>query len=195
MLTPAAAPRLTTPREPRRAEERRVRPKAAAQTNTKMIAQIVGGSVASLAVIFGIVWFATRGSTDSNQEASVGGGGPVRTQTPTAAGNPIAIPPELASQYFERNVVVEFTVRKTGRATTTTRFFLNSKGDLSAVDNFTVTFTGEVFDQLRARGMVDLDDYFLSKTVRVTGMVTKYGGRFQIQISDANQLQFVSKRS
>jgi hypothetical protein len=161
-----------------------------------MILQIVGGSMASLAVVFGIVWLATRNSSSSSHSSADASRGTTAVSVvPNAApGSLDVIPPERAGSYFEKNCTVEFTVRKTGRATTAVRFFLNSKTDLSAPDNFTVTFTGEVFDQFRMKGMTELDSYFISKTIRVSGKVTKYAGRMQMEIRDANQIQFVGSR-
>jgi hypothetical protein len=147
-------------------------------------------------MIFGLIWAFTR-KPDSDHATPP----PVATQSPNFSSSPAAtvtapgvIRPENAENYFDKQVTVEMKVVKTGRANTTARFFLNSKVDLSAMDNLTITFTAEVFDQLRARGMTDLDSYFLSKTIRVTGTVSRYGGRYQIQVHDANQIAFVSPR-
>jgi serine/threonine protein kinase len=195
-LPASAALKITAPRSHRDSDRRRPRRKSADAGKAKMIAAIVGGSVLSLSIIFGLVWAFTRKSDlhDSTYPPPVGTQTPSYPPSPATATAPGVIRPENAENYFEKQVTVEMKVAKTGRANTTARFFLNSKTDLSAMDNLTITFTADVFDQFKARGMTDLDSYFLSKTIRVTGTVSRYSGRYQIQVHDANQITFVSPR-
>lgn len=196
---PPSATKLTAPRSNRDSDRRRPRPKPADSGKGKMIAAIVGGSFLSLALIFGIVWAFTRKSeskpSDTPSPFAVAPSPGAANSPPSAAAMAAGvIPPEKAGEFFEKRATVEMKVVKTGRATTTARFFLNSRTDLSAQDNFTVTFTAEVFDQLKAKGMSDLDSFFLSQTIRVTGTVTRYAGRLQIQVQDVNQIAFVPPR-
>jgi DNA/RNA endonuclease YhcR with UshA esterase domain len=69
--------------------------------------------------------------------------------------------------------------------------------DYRLKDNFTVTFTGEVAEQLKAqakaKGFDSLEAYFENKIVRVTGTVTEFRNTPQIELDDASQIQVGSK--
>jgi serine/threonine protein kinase len=192
MLTPAAAPKLTAAREARRAEERRPRPKPASATNTKMILQIVGGSLASLAVIFGLVWAFTGKSESTPSDNLPSSSLPTSQTSPRQATGAKYILADQAKDHLGQYCVVELVVRKTGD-NGSGRYFLNSLEDYRSPSCFTVTFVTPVFDELKRRGMRDLNSYFLSRTIRVTGTVTKYTNKdgtvsVQIDVKSVDQI-------
>jgi DNA/RNA endonuclease YhcR with UshA esterase domain len=90
---------------------------------------------------------------------------------------------------------MELTVQNFSKATSTDRYYLNTKANYRDEDNFTVTFTKPVFDQLRARNITDPRLYFEQRTVRVTGVVTEFRGRLQIEIDDLSQIELIDTKS
>jgi len=101
------------------------------------------------------------------------------------------VPPEKAAQYLHQRCTVEMKVMYVGKATTTDRYFLNSKVTFRDNDNFTITFTKAVIDQLKARGVTDISAHFERRTIRVSGTVTEFQTRPQIEIDDLDRIHFV----
>lgn len=83
-------------------------------------------------------------------------------------------------------------IRRVGKANTADRYFLNSKENYTDADNFTVTFTKKVLDQLAARGIKDLDT-LKNKKIRVTGKIAEYQNRPQIAVDDADAIQVMAR--
>ena len=80
------------------------------------------------------------------------------------------------------------TVASVGKAATTDLYFLNSKVNYRAEDNFSVTFEKRVLDQFAAKGIAGKDG-FVNKTIRVTGKITKYQNKPQIVVEKPDQIQ------
>ena len=111
--------------------------------------------------------------------------------TPIPLSAPVRIRPEAAGQHFGERVIVEFQVKYVGKASTAERYFLNSMRDYRDQSNFTVTFAGAVLNQLKEKGITNVPGHFENKTIRVTGTVTQYSGRPQIEPEDLNQIEMV----
>jgi serine/threonine protein kinase len=152
------------------------------------ILAVAGGGGAAL-VVLGIVlaWLIVGRKSHSSEHVDHGlPVPPVTAPAPTAP-----IPPEQAETHYNQQRTVEMTVMTTGKAVTAERYFLNSK-DRGAPGNFTVTFTRSVFEQLGVKSVADLDAKFKNKRIRVTGTITKYNERPQIEVSTAKQIEIVN---
>lgn len=207
-LTRDVAPNVAASRNQRKPSSRRLRsrPPQSLSGRGKMIAMIVGGSLVSLGMIFGIVW-ATLGKRDHGGVASVTPSSPSLIPPPTTGTPPVAgtqprtskvaqpIRADQAKDHLGEYCLVEITVRRTGK-NQSTRFFLNSLDDFRDPNCFTVTFEKPVLEQLKQRGLVDIESFFLNKTLRVRGIVTKYvnprdnSKSIQIDVDDVGQFQF-----
>ncbi|HEY1381239.1 MAG TPA: protein kinase, partial [Gemmataceae bacterium] len=117
---------------------------------------------------------------------------PVAVQPkPVPAG--AVIPPDQAANYVNQKVTIEMTVLSVGKATSTELYFLNSKANYRAEDNFSVTLDKRVLGQLGAANDQELKAKLKDKTVRVTGVITKYQNRPQIVVDNADQIQVVNR--
>jgi hypothetical protein len=157
-----------------------------------------GGSVA---LIIGILlwWFVIRTPEPA----------PIRPQTGTPPPAPrtkatyplsqqppgSVITPDQAAKYVGQRCTIELTVQNFSKATRSDRYYLNTKANYRDEDNFTVTFTKPVFDQLRVRNVMDPKLYFEQRTIRVTGVVTEFNGRLQIEIDDLSQIELIDTKS
>jgi hypothetical protein len=191
-LPASVAPKLNGARESRPTEHRRPRKRPASNDRTKLIAIIAGGSIASLALIFTIVWAATRKSDAKPQNLPMGAAPPAVTTRPAPTKIATPINADQAKDHLGEYCLVEMTVKRIGKSQT--RYFLNHMEEYKDPRCFTVTFEKAVYDQLQARGMLDVESYFLGKTIRVRGNVTKYKNprdgvvSIQIDVDDANQI-------
>ena len=210
-LPPTVAPRATPARGGPRPSGRRTQ--SAGPSRGKIIAMIAGGSAISLGLIFGIV-YALVGKRDDRALSAAPSAGPyvvvpqaapqlppaapsatLSAQPPRSGSNKVARPirAEEAKNHLGEYCLVEMTVRRTGK-NQSTRFFLNSMEDFRDPNCFTVTFERPVFEQLKARGLTDLDSFFLNRTIKVRGTITKYinprdqSKSIQIEVEDASQI-------
>jgi DNA/RNA endonuclease YhcR with UshA esterase domain len=71
-------------------------------------------------------------------------------------------------------------------------YFLNSKVNYRAEDNFNVTFDKRVLDLLKTKGITSKED-FVNRTVRVTGKITIYLNKPQIVVDSPDQIQIVNR--
>jgi serine/threonine protein kinase len=195
ILPTSAVPKLTAPRESRNGEFRRPRRRPApSNERTKMIAMIAGGSVASLALIFTIVWAASRKPESKPQNLPIGGvtSTPPPTVAPRSGSTRVATPitADQAKDHLGEFCLVEMTVKRIGHSQT--RYFLNHMEEYKDPRCFTVTFEKPVFDQLAARG-INVDS-LTNKVIRVRGTVTKFKNprdgvvSVQIDVDDASQI-------
>jgi hypothetical protein len=97
-----------------------------------------------------------------------------------------------AGKHLTKRVTVEMTVKRVGKDRSGQRFFLNSKQQINAADNFVVTFNKQVMDQFAAKGIPSVDA-FANKVLRVTGTVTEYQNRAQIEVYSPDQIQLINK--
>jgi alkaline phosphatase D len=114
---------------------------------------------------------------------------PARVEGPIGEG---AISPREARGKIGERVTVEFKVQATGASGR--RVFLNSERNRNDEKNFVIVLeTDKVGDRLKQAGIDDPRRYFLQKTVRVTGEVSKYRDQPQIVVTDADQIKVVDK--
>jgi hypothetical protein len=212
-LPPSVAPRVAPARREARTADRRTRAASTGPSRGKIIAMIAGGSAISLGLIFGIVYALVSQRDERAYSAAPGSGSTVVvpqaspqlppavpsaavSAQPTRSGsNKVARPirAEDAKNHLGEYCLVEVTVRRTGK-NQSTRFFLNSMEDFRDPNCFTVTFERPVFEQLKARGLTDLDSFFLNRTIKVRGTITKYinprdqSKSIQIEVEDASQI-------
>jgi hypothetical protein len=184
----------------RRSAKRQPRRPAPAASR-KMLLAGVGGAVVVVGLGGALLWaLSGRGDASSGIRPVDAKPPPPETarkvEPPTLPNNltVAVIPPEKAGEYLQERCTVEMTVRYVGKATTADRWFLNSKEDYRDRTNFTVTFTKPVLDALKARGVDNVSSYFTSRTIRVTGTITEYGNRAQMEIENADQIQVVDPK-
>jgi serine/threonine protein kinase len=165
------------------------------QSRTVLWISLGAGTVVGIAVVAMLVWSIFRHKPSGAPAAPVVAQQQRKavtpTPTPVVQGTPIAIKPEDAGKYANQRVVVEFQVKYVGKASTAERYFLNSLRDYRDQANFTVTFTDKVLSQLKANGVTNIVQHFENKSLRVTGTVTSYMGRPQIELEDIGQLEII----
>jgi serine/threonine protein kinase len=153
-----------------------------------MIFAAAGGGAALLFVGIFIAWLITKRHHNASPQP-----GPL----PQAAVQPKSLPPptspirpEQAGNYYGQQVTVEMKVMGAGKARTAELYFLNSKTNYTAEDNFSVTLDKRVLDQFMAKGITS-KDAFVNKTIRVSGVITKYQNRPQIVVEKVDQIQII----
>jgi serine/threonine protein kinase len=153
------------------------------------------GSVVGIAVVALLVWSIFRSKPAAVPSApSVVQQQPrvvTPTPTPAAQGAPIKIRPEEAGQHLTERAIIEYQVKYVGKASTAERYFLNSLKDYRDQSNFNVTFTEKVVNQLKAKGVTNVPQYFENKSIRVTGTISAYLNRPQIEVDDLSQIEIL----
>ncbi len=91
-----------------------------------------------------------------------------------------------ANQNIGKKVVVEFTIKSTGEATT--RVFLNSQASHKATDNFTVVINSQLFNAVLDRLHLNDRSAFEQKTVLIRGKITTFEGKPQIELVHADDI-------
>jgi serine/threonine protein kinase len=112
-----------------------------------------------------------------------------KASLPAATG---IIPADQAAKFVGRRATVEMKVARAAKASTTERYFLNSKVDFRASDNFTVTFTKAILDQLASKGIAN-EKALENRVVRVTGVIVLYNNLPQIEVNSVDQIQIVGR--
>ena len=142
-----------------------------------------------MTLIFGIIW--AFSGKKSKQESSA-------PETMAAASRPSStklatpITADQAKDHLGEYCLVTMTVKRVGKSQS--RYFLNHMEEYKHPDCFTVTFEKPVYDQLKQRGMGEVDAYFTNKVIRVRGTVTKFKNprdgsvSIQIDVEDVNQI-------
>ncbi len=179
------------PEPPRR---RKVSPEAAGGLSAGMILGAAAGGAGLLILGIVIAWALKSKPhhddnllpTPSNQAAVK----PKPTSTPKP-GVADVIPANLAAKHINERCTVEMQVKRAAKAPTAERYFLNSKQDYRSSENFTVTFTKNVLDQLAPKGIPN-EKALENKTIRVTGLVVLYNNSPQIEVSNGDQIQIVN---
>jgi DNA/RNA endonuclease YhcR with UshA esterase domain len=139
-----------------------------------------------------------RPTASHSPPVQAGSSGIVKPNKAPAAGASGVVTAEKAGQFLNQRITVEMAIRSVGKATTTERYYLNSKASYRDNDNFAITFTRPVIDQLKAQGISDLsgiEAHFKGRTIRVTGMVSEYQSRAQVDITSLDQIQIVGPAS
>jgi serine/threonine protein kinase len=180
-----------TPASPRR----KVVADQSSGMSTGMIFAAAAGGAGLLFVGIFIAWLVKRPAHHTDTQAPTPPV-PVAVQQKQLPPPSSPIRPDQAASYVDRRVTLEMTVLNVGKATTSDLYFLNSKANFRAADNFSVTFAKPVLDQMAPKGITNLDQLkraFENKTVRVTGNVTLYQNKPQIVIESADQIQVVGR--
>jgi eukaryotic-like serine/threonine-protein kinase len=162
--------------------------------STGIILAIAGGGGALVILGFVITLLIMRKPHVTTQADSTPST-PSGTATAQAASQaPVAgiIQADQAAKYVGRRATVEMKVMRSAKATTSERYFLNSKVDYRAADNFTVTFTKATLDQLTSKGIAN-ERALESRTIRVSGLIVLYNNLPQIEVSSADQIQIVGR--
>ena len=183
-------PAPTSPPPPRRRKIEREEP---SMSVGKVVALAASGSIGLLILGVFLAWaFKPKHHTDDV---------PAKSPSQTAQSRPPAVPPTTvsgvipanqAAQHINQRCTVEMVVVRAAKSPSTERYFLNSKQDYRAADNFTVTFTKSVLDQLRPKGIAN-EKALENKTIRITGVIILYNNLPEIDVGSADQIQIVSR--
>ena len=97
--------------------------------------------------------------------------------------------PEAAAKKVNEQCTVEMEVKSTGKGEGV--FFLNSKEDYRAPDNFTVFINKQGVEKLKEAKIEDPAAHYKNKTIRVTGTVKLYRNKPEIVVEKPDQIQVV----
>jgi len=99
--------------------------------------------------------------------------------------------PAEAAKKVNEKCTVEMEVKSVGKSKG--NYFMNSKDDFKAPDNFVVFINNVGVARLREVKIEDPVAYYTNKTIRVTGMVKLFRDRPEIVVEKADQIQVVEK--
>lgn len=99
------------------------------------------------------------------------------------------VTPELVKERLGKEIVLDMTVLATGQSKSGDLVFLNSAGDRTSEDNFTIVLDKKGQASLKAAGIANPRTHFAGKEIRVTGTLSEFQGRPQIIVSDAAKIQ------
>jgi DNA/RNA endonuclease YhcR with UshA esterase domain len=100
--------------------------------------------------------------------------------------------PEAAAKKVNEKCTVEMEVRSTGKGEGV--FFLNSKEDFKAPDNFTIFINKEGVGRLKEAKIEDPASHYKNKKIRVSGTVKLYRDKPEIVVEKAEQIQVVERK-
>jgi DNA/RNA endonuclease YhcR with UshA esterase domain len=109
-----------------------------------------------------------------------------------AADDKKPLTPEAAAKKVNEECTVEMVVKSAGKGNGV--FFLNSKEDFKALNNFTVFINKEGVEKLKEAKIEDPAVHYKDKTIRVTGTVKLYRDKPEIIVEKADQIQVVEKK-
>jgi serine/threonine protein kinase len=185
-----SAPKSAVRSAPKSTVRRRPPPKSEGMSAGMIFAAAAGGAGLLFVGIF-IAWLLKKPAHHGEPSTTVPMvKAPAAVEPKSSPAPSTPIKPEDAAKYYDQKATVEMRIMHVGKASKTERYFLNSKSDYNASDNFTVTFTKSVLDQLAARGISN-HEALANKTVRVTGTIIKYNGKPEIDVTSADQIQIV----
>jgi DNA/RNA endonuclease YhcR with UshA esterase domain len=104
------------------------------------------------------------------------------------------VPPAEAAKLVNKKCTVEMEVKSTGRSQRGGLIFLNSEANYRDGKNFTLLIDRKAADKLKKAGIADPAAHFKGKTVYVSGTVTLYQNRPQIQVEEPGQIKVVEKK-
>jgi DNA/RNA endonuclease YhcR with UshA esterase domain len=96
---------------------------------------------------------------------------------------------DLIKQWLNKEVTLEMKVVATGEAKKGGLMFLNSSVDRISEDNFTVVLDKKAQTSLQTVGIANPRSHYEGKMIRVAGTLSLFGGRPQVIVSDAKQIQ------
>jgi serine/threonine protein kinase len=194
---PATAPKSKPPAPVSAPKSVRITPLPAPEPppRTLLWVGVGAGTVVGIAVVAFLVVAIFRKPHHSATSAPTVAQAPKNVVTPTptlaALGPAIPIRAEEAAQHIGKRVIIEYQVKYVGKASTAERYFLNSMKDYRDQSNFNITFTDKVLNQLKAQGVTNVAQHFENKSIRVTGTVSQYQGRAQIELDDLTQVEML----
>lgn len=100
------------------------------------------------------------------------------------------VAPADVPKYLNGRCTVEFDVRAANVQPSTPPIgFLNSEADFRSEQNFTAVVFDEGLKKFAAAGVTDFAAHFQNRRVRVTGQVSERKDRYQIVVSDPQQIE------
>jgi DNA/RNA endonuclease YhcR with UshA esterase domain len=100
--------------------------------------------------------------------------------------------PEAAAKKVNEQCTVGMVVKSAGKGNGV--FFLNSKEDFKAPDNFTVFINKQGVEKLKEAKIDDPAAYYKNKTICVTGTVKLYRDKPEIIVEKADQILVAEKK-
>jgi DNA/RNA endonuclease YhcR with UshA esterase domain len=100
---------------------------------------------------------------------------------------------EAAAKKIGEKVTLEMDVKSTGQSRTGI-VFLNSMPNRNDGKNFVIVIRKDIVDKFKKAGVADPREYYRNKTIRVTGTVTEYMNRPEIEVTDPGQIKIVEKK-
>jgi serine/threonine protein kinase len=86
---------------------------------------------------------------------------------------------------------IEIKVKSTGESKG--MVFLNSESDYRSENNFTVVIKASEKEKFEKAGIPDPETFYQGKTIRVSGLVSLFNNRPQINVIDPEQIELVGK--
>jgi exonuclease III len=109
---------------------------------------------------------------------------------PAASG--VVVAPADVAKHLNGRCTVEFEVRAANVQPSTPPIgFLNSEADFRSDQNFTAVVFDEGLKKFAAAGITDFAAHFKNRRVRVTGQVSQRRDRYQIVVSDPQQIELL----
>lgn len=121
-------------------------------------------------------------------------GGTPKPTGPASFPGPAAevVTPADAKKYLNGRCTVEFEVRAANVQPSTPPIgFLNSEADFRSEQNFTAVVFDEGLKKFEAAGVKDFAAHFKNRRIRVTGQVSARKDRYQIVVSDPQQIELL----
>jgi DNA/RNA endonuclease YhcR with UshA esterase domain len=109
------------------------------------------------------------------------------------ADDPKPISTDDAAKMVDKKVTVEMEVKSTG-ISRQGMVFLNSMMNRNDGKNFVIVLKKDLAEKLKKTLNAEPKDHYKGKTIQVTGTVTMYMNRPQIEISEAEQIKIVEKK-
>jgi DNA/RNA endonuclease YhcR with UshA esterase domain len=110
------------------------------------------------------------------------------------ADDPKPISTDDAAKMVDKKVTVEMEVKSTGVASRNGMVFLNSMMNRNDGKNFVVVLRKDLAEKLKKTLNAEPKDHYKGKTIQVTGTVTLYMNRPQIEVSEPEQVKVVEKK-
>lgn len=105
---------------------------------------------------------------------------------------PKPLTPAQAAKKVREKVTVEMLVKSTGGSE---NCYLNSEEDFKLDANFTIFIPKETKEKFKAAGIEEPAEYFLDKTVQVTGTVILFEKtKPRIAVTEVNQVKVIEKK-
>lgn len=101
---------------------------------------------------------------------------------------------DKASEYVGRECVVKLTVAHSKDSEHRKRTYLDSKDDYKDAANFTVIISHDHLDAFREAGVDHLADYYLGKTLKVSGKVIREEDQTRIHVESPKQIEVISDK-